>query len=74
MKVKTLIKSVSSNENSLKSIEVYFGLQLDRNIILNIKDINNMLFSEKDLLDFIENNEEVNSFSYENQTLSISIK
>ena len=74
MKVKTLTKSISSNENSLKSIKVYFGLQLDRNIILNIKDVNNMLFSEKDLLDFIENNEEVNSFSYENQTLSISIK
>ena len=74
MKVKTLIKSVSLNDKGLKSIEVHFGLHLDRNIILNIKDVNNMLFTEKDLLTFIENNEEVNAFSYENQHLSISIK
>ena len=74
MKVKTLIKSMSLSENGIKSIEIYFGLYLERNIILNIKDIKDISFSEKDLLVFIEENEKVNAFSYENQHLSISIK
>ena len=65
---------MSLNKNSLKSIEIHFGLHLDRNIILNIKDIDDVTFLEKDLLIFIEDNEEVNAFSYENNHLSISIK
>lgn len=74
MKVKTLTKSISLSENIVKSIKIYFGLFSEKNIILNIKDVDDMLFLEKDLLAFIEGNEQVNSFSYENQTLSISIK
>ena len=66
MKVKTLTKSISLSENIVKSIKVYFGLFSEKNVILNIKDVDDMLFSEKDLLAFIEGNEQVNSFSYEN--------
>ena len=65
---------MSLSENGLKAIEIHFGLHLDRNIILDIKDVNDMSFLEKDLLVFIEENEKVNAFSYENKHLSISIK
>ena len=74
MKVKTLIKTVALTENIIKSIEIYFGLFSESNLIMKINDINDITFSEINLLIFIGENEEVNSFSYENQTLSISIK
>ena len=74
MKVKTLTRSTYLSENVVKSIKIYFGLFSEKNIILNIKNINEKSVLENSLLMFIENNEEVNSFSYENKTLSISLK
>ena len=73
MKVKTLIKSRNLSKDLVKSIKIYFGIS-GNNLILNIKDINDISVLEKDLLIFIENNEEVNSFSYEDGKLSISLK
>ena len=74
MKVKTLTRAAALTENVIKSIEIYFGLFSESNLIIRINDINDITFLEENLLVFIEENEEVNSFSYENQTLSISIK
>ena len=61
------------NENLVKQIKIHFGL-FSGNVILDIKDMNNISVSEKGLLMFIEDNEEVNSFSYEDGKLSISLK
>ena len=74
MKVKTLTRAAALTENITKSIEIYFGLFSESNLIVRINDINDITFLEENLLVFIEENEEVNSFSYENKTLSISIK
>ena len=46
----------------------------ETNIILNVKNMNDITFSEMKLLNFISDNEEVNSFLYEDETLLISIK
>ena len=62
------------SESSVKSIKIYFGLFSESNIILNIKSMNNISLLEQRLLEFIEDNEEVNSFSYKDGKLSISLK
>ena len=74
MKVKTLIIGMSLTENVVKSIKIYFGMFSETNIILNVKNMNDITFSEMKLLNFISDNEEVNSFLYEDETLLISIK
>ena len=61
------------NENIVEQIKIYFGI-LSGNAILDIKDMDNISDLEEDLLMFIEDNEEVNSFSYENGLFSISLK
>ena len=73
MKVKTLIRSMTLNENAVKQVKIHFGI-FSGNVILDIKDMNNISVLEKGLLMFIEDNEEVNSFSYENGKLYISLK
>lgn len=74
MKVKTLTRAMTLNESVVKSIKIYFGMFSETNIILNIKDTNDIPVSEKRLLVFIEDNEQVNSFLYEDETLVISIR
>jgi hypothetical protein len=61
------------NENIVEQIKIHFGI-FSGNTILYIKDMDNVSNLEEDLLMFIEDNEEVNSFSYENGLLSISLK
>jgi len=73
LKVKTLTRSMALNENIVEQIKIYFGI-FSGNAILDIKDMDNISDLEEDLLMFIEDNEEVNSFSYENGLLSISLK
>lgn len=73
MKVKTLTRSMALNENIVEQIKIHFGI-FSGNTILYIKDMDNVSNLEEDLLMFIEDNEEVNSFSYENGLLSISLK
>lgn len=74
MKVKTLTSAMFLSESSIKSLKVYFGLFSESNVILNINSMNETSLLEQTLLEFIENNEEVNSFSYEDGKLSISLK
>ena len=74
MKVKTLIIGMSLTENVVKSIKIYFGMFSETNIILNVKNMDDITFSKKNLLNFISDNEEVNSFLHEDETLLISIK
>ena len=62
------------SESSVKSIKIYFGLFSESNVILNINSMNETSLLEQTLLEFIEDNEEVNSFSYEDGKLSISLK
>lgn len=73
MKVKTLTRAMTLNESVVKQLKINFGI-FSGNTILDIKDMDNISDSEERLLMFIENNEEVNSFSCENGLLSISIK
>lgn len=73
MKVKTLTRAMTLNESVVKQLKIHFGI-FSGNTILDIKDMDNISDSEKKLLMFIENNEEVDSFSCENGLLSISIK
>lgn len=61
------------NESVVKQLKINFGI-FSGNTILDIKDMDNISDSEERLLMFIENNEEVNSFSCENGLLLISIK
>lgn len=73
MKVKTLTRAMTLNESVVKQLKINFGI-FSGNTILDIKDMDNISDSEERLLMFIENNEEVNSFSCENGLLLISIK
>lgn len=61
------------SEDVVKQIKINFGI-FSGNTILDIKNMDNVSDLEEYLLMFIEDNEEVNSFSYENGLLSISLK
>lgn len=74
MKFKTLSTAVMVNNSDIKTLKIYYGYFAESNLILNIKDIVNATKQEGNLLLYIEENEEVNSFVIDENTLSVSLK
>ena len=62
------------NNSDIKTLKIYYGYFSESNLILNIKDIVNATKQEGNLLLYIEENEEVNSFVIDENTLSVSLK
>ena len=62
------------NNSDIKTLKINYGYFAESNLILNIKDIVNATKQEGNLLLYIEENEEVNSFVIDENTLSVLLK
>ncbi len=66
--------AVMANDSNIKALKIYYGSYDEWDLILNVKDIVNATKQQGELILYIEENEEVEDFIIDENTLSILLK
>lgn len=74
MRFNTISVMAVNPELEIKKLSVYYGTMSDYNLILCIKDVENMSSFEKDMLIELERIEEVEEFVLFGEELKVAIK